>query len=464
MSEEQRVIDELLKRLAALEAENQRLKAENAELRRRLEQNSQNSHKPPSSDGYRKKSVQPGLPKREKQAPGGKPGHKGKTLRQVERPDKVQVHLPGCCSGCGRTVSAEEKHIVVGKRQVFDLPEPKLEVIEHRLGQIECCGQVQTGQYPAYVTASVQYGPGVRALVTKYSVEHKMPLEQICGLFSDLYGYDLNSKTVENTLEQGYCLTAALEAAVMEALRHAAAVNFDETGLRVAGKLYWLHTAGTEHYTYLFVHAKRGKKALQSEKSVLKDFTGYAIHDCLAAYFSFSDAKHGLCNAHILRELQALIEDKTKWAQAMHELLLELHQELAGSTLSKQAAELLRERYRQILHQADEEEPPPKVKQGKGRPKNTPGRNLLRRLQQHEEAVLAFALVEGIPFTNNLAERDLRPAKVKQKVSGCFRTLLGAEVYARLQAIIATCRKQGRNIFATLRDIFSYQPVSLMAT
>lgn len=464
MSEEQRAIDKLLKRLAALEAENQRLKAENAELRRRLEQNSQNSHKPPSSDGYRKKSVQPGLPKREKQAPGGKPGHKGKTLRQVERPDKVQVHLPGCCSGCGRTVSAEEKHIVVGKRQVFDLPEPKLEVIEHRLGQIECCGQVQTGQYPAYVTASVQYGPGVRALVTKYSVEHKMPLEQICGLFSDLYGYDLNSKTVENTLEQGYYLTAALEAAVMEALRRAAAVNFDETGLRVAGKLYWLHTVGNEHYTYLFVHAKRGKKALQSEKSVLKDFTGYAIHDCLAAYFSFSDAKHGLCNAHILRELQALIEDKTKWAQAMHELLLELHQELAGSTLSKQAAELLRERYRQILHQADEEEPPPKVKQGKGRPKNTPGRNLLRRLQQHEEAVLAFALVEGIPFTNNLAERDLRPAKVKQKVSGCFRTLLGAEVYARLQAIIATCRKQGRNIFATLRDIFSYQPVSLMAT
>jgi transposase len=265
MSEEQRLIAELLKRLAALEAEVERLKTENAELRRRLEKNSQNSHKPPSSDGYRKKSVQPGLPKRGKQAPGGKPGHKGKTLRQVERPDKVQVHLPACCSSCGRTVSTEEKHIVVGKRQVFDLPEPKLEVIEHRLGQIECCGQAQTGQYPAYVTARVQYGPGVRALVTKYSVDHKMPLEQICGLFSDLYGYDLNSKTVENTLEQGYCLTAALEAAVMEALKHAAAVNFDETGLRVAGKLHWLHTAGNEHYTYLFVHAKRGKKALQGE-------------------------------------------------------------------------------------------------------------------------------------------------------------------------------------------------------
>lgn len=178
---------------------------------------------------------------------------------------------------------------------------------------------------------------------------------------------------------------------------------------------------------------------------------------------AFADAKHGLCNAHLLRELHALIEDKSQWAQAMHDLLLELYQELAGSTLSTQAAALLQQRYRKILLQADEEEPPPKVKEGKGRPKNTPGRNLLRRLQQHEEAVLAFALVEGLPFTNNLAERDLRPAKVKQKVSGCFRTLLGAEVYARLQAIISTCRKQGRNIFATLRNIFSYQPVSLMA-
>ena len=463
MSEEQRLIDELLKRLAALESENERLQAENVELRRRLEQNSQNSHKPPSSDGYRKKSVQPAMPKPEKQAPGGKAGHKGKTLRQVERPDKVHVHLPGSCSTCGRTISAEEKHVIVGKRQIFDLPEPKLEVIEHRLGQIECCGQAQTGQYPAYVKASAQYGPGVRALVTKLSVDHKMPLEQICGLFSDLYGYDLNSETVESTLEQGYCLTAPLETSLIEELKRATAVNFDETGLRVCGKLHWLHTAGNEHYTYLFVHAKRGKKALQSDKSLLKDFTGYAIHDCLASYFTFSGAKHGLCNAHILRELQALIEENSQWAQAMHNLLLELHDELPDLTLSTQAAELLRQRYRQILHEADEEEPPPKVKEGKGRPKNTPGRNLLKRLQQHEDAVLAFTLVEGVPFTNNLAERDLRPAKVKQKVSGCFRTTMGAEVYARLQAIIATCRKQDRNIFATLRDIFSGQPVSLLA-
>jgi transposase len=240
-------------------------------------------------------------------------------------------------------------------------------------------------------------------------------------------------------------------------------VHFDETGLRIAGKLQWLHTAGNAYFTYLFVHTKRGKKALQSEGSVLKDFTGYDIQDCWASYFEFSRAKHGLCNAHIVRELQALTEEKCLWAETMRAFLLDLHAELHNIPLTGQAVELMRQRYRQILSQADQQEPPPEVKIGKGRPKNTPGRNLLRRLQQYEDAVLAFASVEGVPFTNNLAERDLRPAKVKQKVSGCFRTIQGAETYARLQAVISTCRKQGRNVFAVLDDLFACKPVPLLA-
>lgn len=162
-------------------------------MRRRLGLNSSNSHKPPSSDGYRKKRVQPALPK-EKRTSGGQAGHKGKTLRMVEKPDKVKDHLPERCAVCGREIGAEEVHEVVSKRQVFDVPEPKLEVTERRLGQITCCGQPQCGTYPSEVSAPVQfvavrlYGPGVRALVTKLSVDHKMPLEQIGALFSDLYG------------------------------------------------------------------------------------------------------------------------------------------------------------------------------------------------------------------------------------------------------------------------------------
>jgi transposase len=475
MAEQSLEISVLLKRLAELEskvaylqaeiarlqAENARLQAENAELRRRLAMNSQNSHKPPSSDGYRKKRVQPALPKGEKRARGGQAGHQGKTLRAVEKPDRVKVHLPEHCGVCGRKIEPDEAHKVVSKRQVFDLPETKLEVTEHQVGEVECCGQAQRGEYPGYVSSSVQYGPGVRALVTKLSVDHKMPLEQISQLFADLYGYDLNSETIETALEQGYQLAEPLEATVREQLKQAEVAHFDETGLRIGGKLEWLHTAGNALYTYLFVHEKRGKQALQSEASILKDFRGRAIHDCLAAYFEFFQALHGLCGAHLVRELQALMENGSRWAAAMRTLLLEL--EARPRPLGEQAAEEARQRYRQILSQAEQEEPPPQSKIGKGRPKNTPGRNLLRRLQQHEEAVLAFALIAGVPFTNNQAERDLRPAKVKQKVSGCFRTQQGAKVYARLQAVISTCRKQDRNVFAVLRTLFAHQPVTLLA-
>ena len=341
------------------------------------------------------------------------------------------------------------------------MPEPQLEVTEHRLGQITCCGMQQCGAYPSEVGAPVQYGPGVRALVTKLSVDHKLPLEQIGTLFSDLYGYELNSETVERTLEAGYALSEPLEDQTKAQLTQAAVVHFDETGVRAGRKLQWLHTACNDRYTHLFVHENRGEKALRSASSILPAFKGRAIHDHLAAYYKFTQAQHGACNAHILRELQGLMERGSAWGKEMHTFLLELyHQTLP---LQGEAAEQARQRYRQILDQAELEEPPPEARQGKGRPKSTPGRNLLRRLIAHQEAVLAFALVEGAPFTNNQAERDLRPAKVKQKVSGCFRTSQGAKVYARLQAVISTCRKQERNIFATLCALFAHQSVSLIA-
>jgi len=349
----------------------------------------------------------------------------------------------------------------VSRRQVFDLPPTRLEVTEHRVGQIECCGHLQRGEYPPEVTARVQYGPGVQALVTTLSVDDKMPLERISQLFSDLYGYALNSETTETTLEEGYERTASLEQEIVEQLKQAQVVHFDETGLRVAGKLQWLHTASNERYTHLFVHEKRGEVALRSEASVLREFAGRAIHDDLAAYYRFTQAKHGACGAHLLRELRGLIEQGSRWGKAMYDFLVELYQKLRP--LSGEAAREVQQRYQQILSQAEREEPPPERRTGRGRPKSTPGRNLLRRLKEHEEAVLAFALVEGVPFTNNQAERDLRPAKVKQKVSGCFRTGHGAGVYARLQAVIATCRKQGRNVFLTLRTLFAHQPVSLLA-
>ena len=245
------LVEQLLKKI-------DRLENENAELRRRLGLNSGNSDKPPSSDGYGKKTVKPGLPKDNKRANGGQKGHEGKTLKRLEEPDYIEAHVPDQCSCCGRDFGMDEPYEVIGSRQVFDLPEPKLEVTEHRIGRIFCCGRAHDGEYPADVTASVQYGSGVRALVVKLSADCRMPMEQISDIFEDMYGYPLNAATVESVLQRAYKLSAPLEEEIRSALLNSETVHFDESGIRAAGKLNWLHTASTEACTCLFGSSETG--------------------------------------------------------------------------------------------------------------------------------------------------------------------------------------------------------------
>ena len=453
------LIYRLLEENAQLRKEIAQLKAENAELRRRLEADSGNSHKPPSSDGYKKKTTKPGLPKDGSKKRGGQTGHKGNTLKRVSVPDRIEIHRPQHCSCCGRHFSAEEAQETSQSRQVFDLPEPKLEIIEHRLAQVECCGRHHVGEYPQEVTASVQYGPGVRALVTKLSIDHRMPLAQISLLFEDLFGYDLNSTTIEETLERVHALAEPLEQQIIAGLLDGDLAHFDETGLRVAGKLHWLHVASSDTLTYLYLHEKRGKEALNDPASILNRFTGTAVHDCWKPYFQFPQVRHVLCGAHLLRELQSEQENGSRWAGEMQQLLMTLYKGERPLGDSEQA----RLHYRRILDQADQEEPQPAPRQKgqRGRIKQSKGRNLLDRLRTHEEGVLAFAFEADVPFTNNQAERDLRPSKVKQKISGGFRTQAGAQVYARLQAVIPTFRKQEIGVFKALRNLFSGKPVEL---
>jgi transposase len=433
----------------------QRLEAENAELRRRLGMDSTNSHKPPSSDGYAKPTIKPGLPS-EKHTKGGQKGHQGKTLERIAKVDSIKIHLPVQCQGCGRPITAAETYEVVGSRQVFDLPSPKLDVTEHRLGQIECCGTKQCGEYPANVTATVQYGENVKALIVKLSIDHKMPLAQISQLFEDLYGYNLNTRTIEDTLKLCYELAEPIEQQVKERLLEEDTVHFDETGIRAGGKLHWLHTASTENYTHLFVHERRGQEALNSDASVLKDYKGRAVHDCWSPYFKFEGTNHALCGAHLLRELNSLEENGSPWASQMRKFLLDVYKNPPAVNTHAQVCE----QYHRILSQADLEEPLPQPSK-RGKAKQSVGRNLHNRLQKYADEVLAFACEAGVPFTNNQAERDLRSSKVKQKVCGGFRTKSGAEVYARLQAATSTFRKQGLNVFATLRNLFLRRSVVL---
>lgn len=449
-----------------LREENERLKAEIAELRRRLGLDSTNSHKPPSSDGYKKKTIAPALP-RENHSKGGQEGHKGRTLKRIANPDHIELHLPCKCEHCGRTFTGDDPHDVIQSRQVFDLPEPKLEVTEHRLGQINCCGVAQRGEFPPEINAAAQYGAGVKALVIMLSVDHKMPIDQISQLFKDLYGYDINSSTILEALDQGFKQAKSLEDATKQRLLQSPVVHFDETGIRVDGKLHWLHVASTPDDTHLFINEKRGKEALKSDDSVLKDFKGTAVHDCWKPYFNFEKPTHTLCGAHLIRELKGLEDTGSVWAGEMHEFLLSLylmvvHPLVGAKELRTNHAKEIDDHYKAILSRAELEEPlPDRSEKQRGRVKQTKGRNLLDRLRNHSDGVLAFILKEGVPFTNNQAERDLRGTKVKLKVSGCFRTVDGACAYARIQAVISTFRKQGESVFARLRELFNQSVVGV---
>jgi len=454
-------VEELTARVSQLETfeqenkklrqENKVLKTENSALRARLNQNSNNSNKPPSSDGYQKK---PALPKKKKGKQGGQTGHKGNTLHHIENPDKTVACKPDHCS-CGH-IFKDQETALSEKRQVFDLPVPRLEVTEYQIHKATCpvCGLQYKGVAPPGVNAPVQYGKRVKAYVVLLNVHFKLPLKKIQLLFNDLFGYGINESTVYSATEQCYGELAESESIIKSKVLGQEVAHADETGMRVAGKLQWLHTATSLLYTYLFVHEKRGAKALNSDKSILGKFKGWLVHDCWSSYFKFDGMNHAICGAHILRELEALVESgESKWAQTFKTFLLNVY-EMSFEQRIKRRQDI-QARYRRICIIGEKTEPPPVNTPGKrGRYKRTKARNLVERLIKEQNAVLAFAFNENVPFTNNLAERDIRPAKVKQKISNCFRTKTGAEIYARIEGFLSTVRKNNRNVFSELCATF----------
>ena len=383
-----------------LRQENNALKERIAELESRLNSNSNNSSKPPSSDGYRKK---PALPKLKKGKQGVQKGHKGRTLQQVENPDETIYCDPDYCD-CGHTFS-EDELVFSEARQVFDIPKPKLEITEYQIYKAKCpeCGIVHKGVAPKGVNAPAQYGHGVKAYAVLLNVHFKLPFKKIQLLFGDLFGYSINESTVYSATERCYQALEESEEQIKTKVVESQVAHADETGLRVAGKLHWLHTATSSLYTYLFVHEKRGGVALTSDKSILNRLTGWLVHDCWSSYFGFDKIKHAICGAHIIRELEWQIEnDKREWAKYVQGFLLNLHYK-SHQELAKRQREVLM-KYRYFCTLGDQEEPPPKKTPGsRGRYKRTKGRKLVERLIREEKAVLAFAFNEEVLFTNNLA-------------------------------------------------------------
>jgi transposase len=458
------LVSSLLSRVSQLESEkstlreeNIMLRQENLELKSRLEKNSSNSHKPPSSDGYAKK---PAIPKTTDKPVGGQFGNVGKTLQMVANPNLVVKYHLEFCPSCHKNLSESDVIKIGSSHQVFDLPVEKLLITEHQLLVSKCtCGCQSKAILPNHLSSSpVQYGPNIKALSVYLNTDFKIPFHKISTLFSDLYGYEYNESTAFNANQQIYQHLEPIESQIKEELLQSKVLHADETGLRCAGALQWLHVASNALFTYLFVHPKRGKIAIESRQSILPDFKNYLMHDCWASYFGLSDAKHLICNAHLIRELQALIEKDSQWAVCMQKYLLDLFYLSKDTILPKEILPKYVREFHQICQRGFEEEPiPVKIEGKKGKIAKSKGRNLLERLSTNQDPILSFAFHEGLPFTNNQAERDIRTVKTKQKVSACFRTVAGANHYARIQGFISTIRKQNQNPFQNLKDVFGKQ-------
>lgn len=428
-----------------------------SELERQLNQNSRNSHRAPFCEGLQKK---PALP-REKHKKGGQPGHQGNTLRMVETPDEIIELKPGFCQECQRKLAVNRGgYVLVSRRQTLDIPPMTLQSTEYRRYGCTCahCGAYNQGAYPEGVKAPIQYGSGVKALVSLLHQNGCLSVEKIQTLFNDLFSAPLNEATILQCQHTAHGQLEAEEQYIKAQLSASKVCHADESGVRVEGKNHWLHTLGNASYTYQFVHQKRGYDAHKPHLSVLHDYRGWLMHDFYSFYFRFTKAKHATCNAHVLRELQAQVEAGRSWAKKFRKFLLSLYVKTdqgSGKLSRKEQKKALR-KYQQLLKIGYQEEPPPQPKpNGRGRPLNPKGRNLLLRLDEKRQAILAFAWHKCVPFTNNLAERDIRPAKTKLKVAGCFRTLKGAQVYARINSFISTVRKQGLNPFHELVRIFN---------
>jgi len=446
----------LRREIDALRAENAVLRADNAELRRRLGLDSSNSSKPPSSDGLKKKPrILGSLRTRSGKFSGGRKGHRGDRLRQVVAPDRIVDHTARVCQHCSAGLSAGSA-IGVERRQVFDLPERLIEVTEHR-ATIHCCpgcrGQTRA-TFPEGVASPAQYGERIRAAAVYLNAQQLVPEERVAQILEDLFdaaaacGASV-ATWVGRKAEALETVYNAIGARVAEAKVRC----LDETGLRIRGKLSWLHTTSTLAYTFY--------RAGEPRSAVPEDLQGgVAVHDHWAPYLRL-DVGHAFCNAHLLRELAAVIEfDDEPWAEAMRKLLLDANDAVRQakhtglSALQPQQIVAFETRYWSAVRQGLAlHRKLPKIEgspKARGRQKKRPGHNLLLRFKAYKKETLRFLTDFDVPFTNNLAEQDLRMMKVKMKISGGFRTLEGAFEFARLRSIISSARKHGLNILQTL--------------
>lgn len=446
------LIEELLKIIEELRKENAQLKERISELERRLNANSQNSSKPPSSDGFRKPKSR-SLREKGKNKSGGQPNHRGDTLYQSMHPDHVILHKIETCPKCYNLLNKKPLDII--KRQVFDLSVPKVEITEHQV-QVKCCSfcdEKVSSNFPSGVNAPVQYGPRVKAFSIYLQNQHFIPEARLKTIFKDIFDLPIACATLSNFSQVFSLKLSDFLDSVNNHIYRAKIKHLDETGMKIEKRPQWLHVACTKELTHYRI----------SERGNIPDkMLGIVVHDHWRSYFSIKKAKHAICNVHILRELKGIIEeDKEIWAKKMFRLL-QLASKLKNKYpegIPKKWTQFIEENYFKIIETgiSYHENLPPLMQKKKCKPKRRVGHNLLLRLQYYCEETLRFLYNPNVPFTNNQAEQDIRMMKVKQKISGCFRSSAGAEVFCRVRSLLSTARKQGWNILKTIENTLNGQ-------
>jgi len=430
--------------------ENERFKRENAglllrieELERKLKLNSSNSSKPPSSDGLRKKPSPKSLREKTNKKFGGQIGHDGNTLKQFPDPDFEIIHDPIVCSECGGLL-IESDPIDEIKRQEVDI---KIErhVVQHKSLVKMCkCGKRNVGNMPQHLTAPIQYGPSIRATAVYLSAEQFIPKKRAKKFFRDILQIYISETSLLSFDAECAKRLNEFNSLALEAIKKSKVSHLDETGYRIKGKTWWAHVASTEQLTSYIANPKRGLRQ--------EGFSETIVHDFWKPYFTIENVNHALCNAHILRELKAVNDiDKEEWAGQMFKLLQEASRYRNPPT---EQINQVKTSYDKIVKEAlyVHERLGPPVNNSR---KKRVGHNLLLRLQKYKADILRFLSDSSVPFTNNLAERDLRMIKVKQKISGCFRTEQGAHDFLRIRAFISTAKKQDKNVFYALHNVMA---------
>lgn len=368
------------------------------------------------------------------------------------------------CRKCGAILPQAKHNCSYERRQVIDLPSIQFEVTEFKSAQIECnCGTINTAPFPETVRSRVQYGERTRATALYLGTYQMIPYERLQELFEVLFNRSLSQGTLANFVKKGGSQAEVAAMDIHNRIKAAPLIHGDETGCRVHGKRQWLHVASTELLTYFMIHPKRGFEALEAI-GLLNGYTGKVMHDHYCSYYRYQDCQHFQCNAHIIRELTYIHEDMGQaWAKDMKDLILEakslrerenLRQANDRKVIGAQTRNRIEERYADIVLQGYSINPEPEPVPGKrGRPKRGKALNLLHRFENEYEEIMGFFEYDDVPFDNNLAERDLRMMKIREKVSGTFRSDEHTAAFANIRSVISTLKKQGSSVFGGITDM-----------